>query len=119
MPFKTILKNLVEETPKANGALLADWEGEAVEHFCRYDDFELKVLGAHKGIILNQMKLIQDELGAGKLLDVVFVTDSQLVIIGMAGPDYSLVMTLEKDAVIGLALYRVRQALQLLVKEIY
>lgn len=119
MPFKTILKNLVEETPKVSGALLADWEGEAVEHYCRYDDFELKVLGAHKGIILSRMKEIQADLGAGDLRDVVIATDAQLIIIGVAGPDYSLVMTLEKDALIGLALYRMRQALQLLVKEIY
>lgn len=119
MPFKSILKKLVEETPKASGALLADWEGEAVEHFCRYDDFELKVLGAHKGIILNRMKDIQAELAAGNMEEIVISTDKQLIIIGVAGPDYALVMTLEKEAMVGLALYRMRQALQLLVKEIY
>jgi predicted regulator of Ras-like GTPase activity (Roadblock/LC7/MglB family) len=119
VPFKTILKQLVEITPKADGAILADWEGEAVEFFCRYDDYELKILGAHKGIILNRMKEIQADLAAGNLLDVVISTEKQLIIIGAAGPDYVLVMTLAKGALVGPALYRLRQALQLLVKEIY
>ena len=119
MPFKNILKRLVEETPHVSGALLADWEGEAVEHHCRYDDFELKLLGAHNGIILNQIRDIQAGISGGNLKDVVISTDNQLIIIGTVGPDYALIMTLEKDAIIGLTLYRMRQALQLLLKEIY
>ena len=119
MPFKSILKKLVEETPHASGALLADWEGEAVEHHCRYDDYELKLLGAHKGIILNRMREIHGGIAAGVLQDVVIATDNLFIIIGAAGPDYSLVMTLEKGAMVGLALYRLRHAVQLLVKEIY
>lgn len=47
MPFKAILRKLVEDTPHASGAVVADWEGEAVEHHCLYDDYELKLLGAH------------------------------------------------------------------------
>ena len=31
MPFKRILQTLVEATPGATGAVLADWEGEAVD----------------------------------------------------------------------------------------
>jgi hypothetical protein len=35
------------------------------------------------------------------------------------GPEYSLVMTLAREALIGQALYRFRQAVKLLEKEIY
>jgi len=119
VPFKAILKNLVEDIPHANGAILADWEGEAVEHFCLYDCYELKLLGAYKGIILNRMKEIQADLTAGELQDTVITTGKMSVIIGVVGPDYALVLTLEKEAVIGLALYRMRQAVKLLAKEIY
>jgi len=119
VPFKAILKDLVEEIPHASGAVLADWEGEAVEHFCLYDDYELKLLGAHKGIILNRMKEIQADLTAGDLQDTVISTEKLSVIIAVVGPDYALVLTLGKEAVIGLALYRLRQAVKLLAKEIY
>ncbi len=49
MPFKRILTELVTAVPGASGAILADWEGEAVEQFSFYDDFEMKLIGAHKG----------------------------------------------------------------------
>lgn len=119
MPFKAILRELVEGLPAASGAILADWEGEAVAQHCLYDDYELKVLGAHKGILLNRMKEAQDECVAGELHDVVITTGKQHVIIGVVGPDYSLVMTLGRGAIIGQALFRFRQAVQLLAKEIY
>jgi predicted regulator of Ras-like GTPase activity (Roadblock/LC7/MglB family) len=119
VPFKAILRKLVEDTPHASGAILADWEGEAVEHYCLYDDYELKLLGAHKGIILNRMKEIHGDLAVGELQDVVITTGKQPVIIGVVGPEYSLVMTLARDALIGPALYRFRQAVKLLEKEIY
>ncbi len=119
MPFKAILKELVESTPGASGAILADWEGEAVDQHCLYDDYELKVIGAHKGIILNQMRDLHRGFAAGELREAVIATGQQRVIIGAVGADYSLVMTLEPEAVVGRAMYRFRNATRLLEKEIY
>jgi len=119
VPFKAIIRELVEGTAAAGGAILADWEGEAVEQHCLDDVYELKVLGAHKGIILNRMREAQAELPLGELVDAVITTGKQHVIIGAVGPDYSLVMTLAREAIIGLALYRFRQTVKLLEKEIY
>jgi predicted regulator of Ras-like GTPase activity (Roadblock/LC7/MglB family) len=110
---------MVEAVPGASGAILADWEGEAVEQHSLYDVFELKVLGAHKGIILNQMKELHNNLSAGELADVVISTDMQHIIVGAIGPDYSLVMTLNRTAILGLALYHFRKAGEQLYKEIY
>ena len=119
MPFKAILMQLVEDIPLASGAILADWEGEAVEQHCLYDDYELKLLGAHKGIILNRMKDVHSALAAGEIQDAVITSGKQQVIIGAVGPDYSLVMTLANGAMIGLALHRFWQVVKLLEKEIY
>jgi len=119
MPFKTILKGLVDTTPGATGAILADWEGEAVEQHCLYDDYELKVIAAHKGIVLNQMRTVHAAFPGEEFCDAVITTASQHILTGPIGPDYSLVMTLDRGAVVGLALYRFRKALKLLEKEIY
>lgn len=119
MPFKTILRELVEKVPGATGAILADWEGEAVEQFCLYDDYELKVIAAHKGIILERMKAIHASSPEGELSDAVIATTSQLIVTGVVGPEYSLVMTLDRGAVVGLALYHFRKSLKILEKEIY
>lgn len=119
MPFKSILRELIESVPGATGAILADWEGEAVEQHCLFDEYELKVIAAHKGIVLNRMKEIHAPLSGGELSDAVITTDSQHILMGVVGPDYSLVMTLDREAVVGLALYRFRKSLKLLEKEIY
>lgn len=118
MPFKTILRKLVEAVPCATGAILADWEGEAVEQYCLYDDYQLKIIAAHKGIILGRMKEVHASLSGG-VSEAVIATDSQLTVTGGIGPDYSLVMTLDKSAVVGIALYHFRKTLKLLEKEIY
>ncbi len=119
MPFKAILKTLVESVPSASGAILADWEGEAVDQFCLYDDYEIKVTGAHQGIILDHLKDVYAGFPVGGPEEVVTVTDEQQVIVGRIGADYSLVMTLAREALLGMALYRFREAIKVLEKEIY
>ncbi|WP_298269215.1 roadblock/LC7 domain-containing protein [Geobacter sp.] len=119
MPFKAILADLVESVPGATGAILADWEGEAVEQTALHDDFELKVVGAHKGIILNQMKDLQSKLSGDTVRDAIITTAHQHVIVGAVGKDYSLVMTLVREAIPARALFRFRQTIELLAKEIY
>jgi predicted regulator of Ras-like GTPase activity (Roadblock/LC7/MglB family) len=119
VPFKAILKKLVEDTPHADGAILADWEGEAVEQHSLHDDYELKLLGAHKGIILSRMKQLHEELSGEELREAIITTASQRIVIGPVGPDYSLVMTLAREGIPGQATYRFREATKLLKKEIY
>jgi hypothetical protein len=65
MPFKTLLNALVENVPGAQGAIIADWEGESVEQVGIMDDYDLKVIGAHKGVILHNMREVVDRLGDG------------------------------------------------------
>lgn len=119
MPFKSILRELVESVPGATGAILADWEGEAVEQHCLYDDYELKIIAAHKGILLTRIKEVHAAFAGGEPDDAVITTDSRHILSGVVGADYSLVMTLDRGAVVGLALYRFRRSLKLLEKEIY
>lgn len=118
MPFKRILTELVAAVPGASGAILADWEGEAVEQFSLYDDFEMKLVGAHKGIILNHIRGAYSHLGVGEVQETVISAEDQRFLLGPIGPDYVLVMTLGRDTVVGQALYRFRKAVMLLKKEI-
>ncbi len=120
MPFQTLLTKLVERVPGAIGAILADWEGEAVAQYCpEWDEYELKVLGAHKGIILNRMREIHDTLGAGGPRETVITTAEQHILVGAVGPEYVLVMTLGRTSLLGRALFHFRSCIPLLEKEIY
>jgi predicted regulator of Ras-like GTPase activity (Roadblock/LC7/MglB family) len=119
MPFKMILNNLMESVPGATGAILADWEGEAVEQACLYDVFDLKVTGAHKGILLNLMKEAHQKVNAGELRHAVISTGNQHYLTGPIGTDYFLVMTLDKSAIVGLAIHHFQAAQGRMYKEIY
>ncbi len=118
MPFKKILMELVESTQGASGAILTDWEGEAVEQYSLVDEFELKLIGAHKGIILNRMKEIQHRFLSGDVTEAVISTKTHHVIIGTIDEDYSLIMTLERNALVALATRNFQRAIKSLRKEI-
>lgn len=120
MPFKAILRELVESVPGVTGAILTDWEGEAVEcHALSGDEFDLKILGAHQNIILNRLREIQHDEPSQALSEAVITTDLQRIVIGAVGKDYSLVMALERRALLGRAIFRMQQSIRLLEKEIY
>ncbi|GAM10084.1 roadblock/LC7 domain protein [Geobacter sp. OR-1] len=118
MPFKTILQELVDAVPGATGAILADWEGEAVEQYCHFDEFEMKVIGAHKGIILNRLRELHDALPVGEVEDLMIAAGSQRHLVAPVGPDYFLVMTMARSSLPALAQRMARLAVDRLKKEI-
>jgi predicted regulator of Ras-like GTPase activity (Roadblock/LC7/MglB family) len=120
MPFKTLLTELVAATPGARGAILADWEGEAVELACSSDnEYELKLLAAHQVIIIGQVREVNNRLFGAHSSDLVITTGAGRCIVGTVGTDYSLVMTLHRDTSVGRALHRFRNTRNQLMKEIY
>ena len=119
MPFKRLLTTLVEAVPGASGAILADWEGEAVEQHTQGDAFEMKVTAAHWGILLTRLKGLRENHPVGEVLQGVITTDEQHVIVGAIGEDYTLVMTMSRDALPLQALRSFRETAGLLMKEIY
>lgn len=120
MPFKTILTDLVQSVPGATGAILTDWEGEAVEYYSVSDDeYAIKILGAHQNIILNRVREVRGKIPAQAVRETVITTDRQHLIIGAVGNDYTLVMILERNALVGRAVASARRSVGLLEKEIY
>lgn len=118
MPYKHILKTLVEATPKAIGAILVDWEGEAVQEFCFCDPYEIRFIAAHKGIILAKLKEMQSARDMGKIMDVVVTATQCHLLIGTIDNDYSLVMSVGRSCPASLALHHFRDSLLVLKKEL-
>lgn len=110
MPFKSILKQLVDSTPHAVGAILVDWEGEAVQEYCHCEPYDIRFIAAHQGIILSRLKEIQDSIRAGNVVDVVVTATDGHLIIGCIDPDYSLVMSIGRSCPASLALHHFRDA---------
>ena len=118
MPYKTILKSLVDRTPDSIGAILVDWEGEAVQEYCHCDPYDIRFIAAHKGIILARLKEQHTSGIVGVIDDVVISTSECHLIIGSIDDDYSLVMSTTRSCPVGLALYHFRSAVTELKKEL-
>lgn len=118
MPFKSILKELVDSTPHAVGAILVDWEGEAVQEYCHCDPYDIRFVAAHKGIILSRLKEIQNSVQVGEVEDVVVTATDSHLIIGCVDPDYSLVMSIGRSCPPALALRNFRNAVVLCKEKI-
>ena len=67
--FDQILRDLVQSTPGAIGALFLDWEGETVgmvgERPFDADEHDLKIVGAYQGIFLTQLRELCARVDAG------------------------------------------------------
>ena len=68
MPFKDILGLLVESVRGGVGAVLVDDQGESVDVFTHGDSYEIRLAGAHHGIILTLLEKIMESSGNGDRL---------------------------------------------------
>ena len=119
MPFRRLLTELVQAVPGAHGAILADWEGETVEQYSHGDSYEMKVTAAHWGILHNLLKDLGEQYPTGSLKHGGITTSEQHVRVGAIGDDYTLVMTMNREALPFEVLPYFKATAGLLMKEIY
>lgn len=118
MPFKAILKNLVERVKGVQGAILLDWEGEAVDHYALISDYEIKFIGAHMGILLyNLNKRLKEELGDDGINGLTIELDKKSFAVYPVDKDYFAVIVLSDDAVLGLLRHEVDLAVKAIREE--
>lgn len=118
MSLKEPLSRLVAEVPGALGAILVDWEGEAVDQVACMDEYELKVIGAHKGVILCNMREIVSRLGGDTLEEIMVTTAQTQTLVMPVTHEYFLVFTFAKGDALGLALFEARRCAQRLRDDI-
>jgi len=100
MPLNRILETLVEGTPGARAAVLADGEGEAVVAYTSGEgtDYDIKLVGAHHGIILARAREMVERLRLGEPIEITFLQDQFHVITVPVNREYYLVLTISPDA---------------------
>jgi len=108
MPFKNLLSRLLEDIPGAVGAIIIDWEGEAVDQVTRIDEYDIKVLGAHSGIILGMLRDALSRVESGELNEVVIRTEQNKIMMVPLTDEYVLILQLGKSAITARAAYKMR-----------
>jgi len=116
--IEAVLEKLVHSTPKAIGAIMVDWEGEAVQEYCYCDPYEIRFIAAHKAILLSAFKELHGSCDdAGQIEELVISSSGVHLIIGIIDEDYSLVLSVDRSGSLSLARYHFRQALVDIRKE--
>jgi predicted regulator of Ras-like GTPase activity (Roadblock/LC7/MglB family) len=118
MSFKALLGELVARVPGSQGAIIADWEGEAVDQAGLMDDYDLKIIGAHKGVILQHLREVVARLGDDRLSEIVITTVASQTLVLPVTNEYFLVLTLDRSDALGLALFEARRCARALQLEI-
>lgn len=119
MPYRNYLETLVNRTPHAIGAILIDWEGEAVQEYCHCSPYDIRFMAAHQAIILDHFRdltISGDDRGA--IHDFSITTDQAHLIIGCIDKDYSLMMSVGRKCPLQLALRHFRNTIAELRREI-
>ena len=96
--FTVALREVVANVPGARGAVFLDGEGEAVDEFAEVPTTEIRILGAHLGILVAIIKEQAGTLGEPRELVIeaeratllVMVLDDRYLVALEAGPDAQL-----------------------------
>lgn len=118
MSLRPLLERLAAGVPGLLGAIVVDWEGEAVEQVGRLDEYELKIIGAHKGVILRNMRDVVSRLGDDQVREIVITTARARILVLPITSEYYMVMTLDRVDLLGRALFEARRCVVSLQKEI-
>ncbi len=108
MPFSKRLGQLLEDVPGAVGAIIIDWEGESVGQVTRADEDEIKVLGAHSGIILGMVRDVLSRTAGGDLEEVIIRAEHDKIMMLPLTEDYLLILQLQPSAIAARAAYRMK-----------
>ena len=115
MPFRAIMKDLVDGTPGATGAIFIDWEGEAVDQYAVDGEvYQLKVMGAYKGVILGLINEAQKNTDSGQVRTVSIKMENYNVLIAPVKEGYAVTLVLESGAIMSRAAYRAGRAVEAL-----
>ena len=115
--FAQILEDTVTSVPGALGAIFVDWEGEAVDEFATPAEPDIRVTGAQWGVAYYLARDLCAKHALGMPSEVVLGFQQQQVIIRRVTDEYLMVLAMQPDANLGLALEQVRRAVVRLREE--
>jgi len=117
MPYREILKRLIERIEGATGAGFVAEDGETVQLEGQLDDFAHRLHLAHQGILLQALSHIHKNPKANLRLVLSVHQDDTVAVKPLAG-GYFLVLTLKRGKNLHKALHYLEQAAEELNQEL-
>jgi predicted regulator of Ras-like GTPase activity (Roadblock/LC7/MglB family) len=117
--FKEMLANIIERTEGSLGVLIMGLDGIAVEKIIGEagNEANLDVAAAEFTSLVRSAQRTGNDIGLGKLKELVVSLDSVIVMMRLLGRDYFVVLALTPEGNLGRARYELRKAELQLTKE--
>lgn len=120
--FTPILVQAVERIPGALGAIFADWDGEAVDHYtgdAQADKSAILIMGAQYGVVLNHVQSVLHLFHFGEAEEIILLHDRLDLIVHAVGEGYYVVVIVSAGVHLATALREIRHAASALRREMY
>jgi len=122
VPFQQILRELLDNTPGALGAVFLDRAGEPVELWTeRVFDIgadSLRAIGAYQGVYLSQLKRLCERTSAGRLQRFTIDFQHARVLSSDLKEGYYLVLVIEPTASEGMAWHHLEECRRKLIAQL-
>jgi predicted regulator of Ras-like GTPase activity (Roadblock/LC7/MglB family) len=112
-----ILADMLRSLPDATAAVFADWEGEAVDNAGELSDTDIRLAGAHWGIVYFLVRDALERSGAGAPAELVLRFRSRQVIVRHITDQYFVVVESQENALVSRTLRALEQARELLLEQ--
>ena len=117
--FTPILQRIVERVPGAVSAIFADHDGEAVDHFSTMPPDDTLTMGAHYGIVLNQVQMALRTFHYGDPQEMILSHAQMDVVVRAVGQGYYLLLAVKRGGHLATALREAETAAHALRTEMY
>ncbi|MDQ3668528.1 MAG: roadblock/LC7 domain-containing protein [Acidobacteriota bacterium] len=117
--FKELLESIIERTEGSLGALIMGLDGIPVEKVIGEagNEANLDIAAAEFTTLVRNAQRSGNEVGLGKLRELVVSLDSAIVMMRLLGQDYFVVLALSPEGNLGRGRYELRKAELQLAKE--
>jgi predicted regulator of Ras-like GTPase activity (Roadblock/LC7/MglB family) len=114
VPFRELLKQLVDSIEGASGAILLESAGEAVQWYAVDESRveRLRLRSAYVAVVLQNSQLLAKRTEAGEVAHLVLQYDGASFIAQAVERDYFVVLELYPRANIGQAIYRLQTIIE-------
>ena len=108
--FTETLREVVARVPGARGAIFVDSEGEAVDEFAQMPTTEIRLLGAHLGILIA---LVRERAAfMGEPTELCIEAERAIMLVCSIGPSYLIALEAEPQAPLGIMRREMQRAVE-------
>lgn len=115
--FGELLAELVGFIPGAVGAVFLDWEGEAVDQFGHIPELDIRLQGAHWGVVLNLVTNVLGKDRFGNTQWIILGGEIVDVLIHAVTTDYFIVLIMRHGSHLAKALKELKRVTSAMLQE--